>query len=298
MKNCRDCHSLTCAEERTTYCPKHKSMKPRTSFVKSPVRPKQSGSKTSKKPKKTQSNGFCLTIQNYDKEDIEILESYYHNDYNCKYLIYGPEKARTGTPHLQVYIYYTKKLNVGKVIKMFSPWHVKAQKAKKNVNAYVYCMKDGEHVELGERPRQGHRTDLEAIKCDLKKGKSIRDISNEYFAQWCQYSRQFDRFKEMHKPLETKIIIYSDDPKYIIKQFDIMKKYQDKYVYPATPATVLTHVSEILILKSQAKYQYIFLPTSYFTLNEHNAKYYRSLIDDEIWSLSLPQPPEELENII
>lgn len=43
------------------------------------------------------------------------------------------------------------------------------QRAKKNVAAYCYCMEDGDYIEFGERPRQGHRTDLEVIKHDLLK---------------------------------------------------------------------------------------------------------------------------------
>jgi len=210
------------------------------------------------------SNGFCITVNNYDDEDIEILKSYYDNDDNCKYLIYGKEKApKTGTPHLQAYIYYTNKLAYNKVRKWFSPWHVEAQKAKTNVKAYSYCMEDGEFTEYGERPRQGHRTDLEVIKHDLKKGKTIKDVSNEYFSQWCQYSRQFDRFKKMHKPLDTKIICF--DQSKMKEQFTIIRKYPNHYIYNDQ-----MRMLDVMILKDQGIYDYIFIPNIPLFIDDHS----------------------------
>lgn len=229
MSNCKDCHALSCANERTTLCKKHK-------------------------PKRKQSNGFCFTVNNYDDEDMFILSTFYENDPNCTYLIYGKEKGKSGTPHLQGYIYFKKKMDLNKIIKQFSPWHVEAQGSAKNVKAYAYCMEDGDYTEFGERPRQGHRTDLEVIKHDLKKGKSIKDVSNEYFSQWCQYSRQFDRFKQIHKPINTKIMCY--DTTQLKKQFDIIRtEYSNYYIYNDQ-----MRMLDVMIMKDKGIYDYIFIP--------------------------------------
>lgn len=219
------------------------------------------GSKTAKP--RNRSNGFCFTVNNYDQEDIEILKTFYENDDNCTYLIFGKEQGKKGTPHLQGYIYFKNKIEFNKVMKQFVPWHVEAQKAKTNVKAYVYCMEDEDYYEFGERPRQGHRTDLEVIKHDLKKGKSIKAVSNEYFSQWCQYSRQFDRFKSMHKPVDTKIVCF--DQSKMKDQFNIIRKYPNHYIYNDQ-----MRMLDVMIMKDKGIYDYIFIPNIPLFVDDHS----------------------------
>lgn len=174
-------------------------------------------SKTSKVTKK-QSNGFCFTINNYDDDDIAAIMALYKEDINCKYCIVGFEKGRKKTHHMQCYVYYTNKLTKGKFEKLLHnvlghTVHSEVQKAKSNVAAYVYCMEDYNFYEMGDRPRQGHRTDLESIKHDLHNGKSVIAVSKDYFSQWCQYRRAFDEYVKIHgledKHLGT-ILLYDD----------------------------------------------------------------------------------------
>lgn len=205
--------------------------------------------------KRVRSRGFCLTINNYEEipDCIEILESFYYEDENCTYLIYGKEKGKKGTPHLQCYIYYTNQVDLKQAIKWFSPWHVEAQKASKNVNAYYYCMEDNEYTELGTRPRQGHRTDLAVICKDIERGKSIPQISKEYPNQWMQYSRQMDRYQRMHKKKKTKIICYDrDDPSAMLEKM---------HQYPGENKHVgdLYCMSELIGYKYDGIYDHVFI---------------------------------------
>lgn len=166
---------------------------------------------------KKQSNGYCYTVNNYTDNDIAAAMAMYEDDTNAKYAIIGFEVGdREETPHMQCYIYYTKKITKGKfekyIIEHFDKnLHSEAQSSKKNVAAYVYCMEDMQYYEMGNRPRQGHRTDLEVIKHDILSGKSEKNIANEYFSQWCQYRRAFNEFRYLNKKKKTKILLYGRD---------------------------------------------------------------------------------------
>jgi len=241
--------------------------------------------KTANKPKAKakRSRGFCVTINNYKKSDIKRLENIYDADPDCRYIIYGKEEGKSGTPHLQCYIYYTNKIAITAIRKRLSPWHVEAQKSKTNVAAYAYCMEDGDFVELGERPRQGHRTDLEVIKYDLIKGKSIKDVSKEYFSQWCQYSRQFDRFKAMHNPIKTKIISY--DGNKLRQAIDAMREHFTNYRICS-----FFNMTELIYLRNSGQYDVIFVEAP------RNGEHVNDLIDtsiEEYLDFIKPQPDYE-----
>lgn len=172
------------------------------------------------KKTKKQSNGFCYTVNNFTDEDIAAAMAMYEDDYNCKYTIIGFEKGdREETPHMQCYIYYTKKITKGKfekyILEHFDKnLHSEIQCSPKNVAAYCYCMEERKYYEMGDRPRQGHRTDLEVIKHDLLSGKPEKQIANEYFSQWCQYRRAFTEFRSLNdldKFRLGKILMYTDD---------------------------------------------------------------------------------------
>lgn len=133
------------------------------------------------------SRGWCFTVQSWDDDAWGAVSALYECDIDCTYLIIGFETApRTGQKHLQCYIYYREAKSFNTMKKKLGNVHIEAEKAKLHVKAYCYCMEDGEWFEYGQRPRQGHRTDLEVIRHDLiDKKKPIKQIANEYFSQWC-----------------------------------------------------------------------------------------------------------------
>lgn len=175
------------------------------------------------------SRGWCYTVNNYTDDDIAYCMSLYEDDLNASYQIIGFESGdRTGTLHLQCYIYYKHPVRHSFVANKMYPWHFEAQKAKFNVNSYCYCMEDGDYYEQGNRPRQGHRTDLEVIKNDIKTGVPMMVVANNYFSQWCQYRRSFDVYKDMYSGIEydTQFHVYDTDDldysmRYIYSHYDM-----------------------------------------------------------------------------
>ncbi|QCX35021.1 replication-associated protein [Blackfly DNA Virus 1] len=237
---------------------------------------KRSQSKTKKKPtkkttKKTNKRvrGWCFTVHSWDEEDCANVLSLYKEDTNCTYLCVGWERcSRTKKKHLQCYAYYTNPLRWSEMKNRLLNVHIEPQKSKLNVKAYAYCQEDGDYCEFGHRPRQGNRTDLEIIRNDmLHKKKPMSEISKEYFAQYCQYSRQFNAFREMHglrDKYETTTYVYDEST--IEKIFDI------------------PHDNSLIMRKDCFQWED-------FLFNYHSGKYKRLFIP--LYDFYLGFPPEK-----
>ena len=100
---------------------------------------------------------FCFTINNWTEDDISFLD-----ELSCRYLCYGKEVGESGTPHLQGYVYFDNRRSVKGIVKVLRG-HVEVAKGNAEQNA-AYCSKDGDFFERGDRPCQGKRTDIDAVK--------------------------------------------------------------------------------------------------------------------------------------
>lgn len=167
--------------------------------------------KEKKDKKDVRSRGWIFVVQNWTDDDLIWIHWMFEDDWNATYLVIGFEEGgRARNPHLQCYIYYTNPLRWKEFKdRCVKDCHIEGQKAKKNVEAYCYSMKDGEYIEFGERPRQGHRTDLEVIKHDIEAGRPMKEIAQYYFAQWCQYGKRFDAYIDLiREKYNTSLVIY------------------------------------------------------------------------------------------
>lgn len=234
---------------------------------------KQKAIKT-KKSRPSRHHGYCFTVQTWDEEACASVMSLYKHDHNCTYVICGFEiSPRTKKHHLQCYAYYREQITFDQMKKKLDGVHIEPQKSKLNVKAYCYCMEEYDYWEAGQRPRQGHRTDLEVIKHDLvTKKKTMKEVSKEYFAQYCQYSRQFDRFIEMHDlrvPRDTITYVYDEstiEKIYEISQVDSLIMRKDHFQW-----------EDFLFNYYSKKYAHIFIPLYdfllAFPLEKYNLKY-------------------------
>lgn len=104
------------------------------------------------------SQKFVFTTNNYT-ELWELKD-------DMKYLTYGKEVGESGTLHLQGFVFYKKPVRITKVIKDFIGSHVEI--AKTLSEAIEYCHKDGDIIELGERPKtQSQKGNKEKERWDL-----------------------------------------------------------------------------------------------------------------------------------
>lgn len=122
--------------------------------------------------KATRYKNWVFTCNNYTEDQFKQFQ-----ELKCiKYLIMGKEVGEKGTPHLQGYISLKNSKTWSSLNKVFDKkcWIAPAKgTVHKN---FEYCKKQGDYVEVGDKPIQGKRTDIIEIKQMVKDGSNIRNI--------------------------------------------------------------------------------------------------------------------------
>jgi len=160
------------------------------------------------KKAKDRSRGWCFTLNNYTEDSILWLDSL-----DVQYIIYGKEIGKKGTPHLQGYLYLKNPKTFKTIVEKYlcESYHIEPSKQKHTAAAILYCMKDNNYTERGQRPRQGHRSDLDLIRVDLTNKVDEKKIAKDYFPQWCQYRRAFNEYKDLIANEKTTTLVFYDE---------------------------------------------------------------------------------------
>lgn len=123
--------------------------------------------------------GYCITWNNYPEGAQEMfLGLQYLKSPKIQYGVSGMEVGESGTPHLQIFIYFKNpQANPMKKLKANLDESIHIEKAKGTPKqAADYCKKDKNFVEFGDAPvGQGGRTDIVAVRDKIKNG----DIKSE-----------------------------------------------------------------------------------------------------------------------
>ena len=107
---------------------------------------------------KLNTRAWVFVLNNWTEEEYQKILSIKHN-----YLIVGKEIGKSGTPHLQGYIYNANKITFGHIKKICPRVHLQVAKGTAIQNRR-YCSKDGDFIESGKIPEQGKRNDLTLMK--------------------------------------------------------------------------------------------------------------------------------------
>lgn len=67
-----------------------------------------------------------------------------------------------------------------------------------------YCSKEGELITIGEKPKQGRRTDLEDLAKQVKEGKPVAEILLENPQAYHQYGRTLEKLEDVAKQSSTR----------------------------------------------------------------------------------------------
>lgn len=150
----------------------------------------------------TRSPNWVFTCNNYTDQHLRCLAELAETDL-VVYMIYGKEVGESGTPHLQGFVKFSRRLALSQVRVKLTNCHCEPSRAPKS--AIEYCRKDGDVTEYGELPvRQGQRSDLEAFMEDVKQGnhdiKSIRELHPDVCAR---YPRFVTDYLIDHTPIPT-----------------------------------------------------------------------------------------------
>lgn len=103
---------------------------------------------------------WCFTLNNYTELEYQNILSTV-----SRYIIVGKEIGAEGTPHLQGYIAFEKKIRLTAIKKKdgFERAHLESSKGTP-LQASDYCKKDGDFVEKGDLPLSKEKKGAEATK--------------------------------------------------------------------------------------------------------------------------------------
>jgi len=134
---------------------------------------------------------WCFTVNNYTDVEVqqmaeaasELLESQ-----SLQYVVWGKEVGETGTPHLQGFASFSKRITLQQLKQQLKlRAHCEASRGTPT-QAAEYCKKDGNYTEFGRLPHgRGHRSDLLELVERVKSGASKKQIENEFPGQFIRY---------------------------------------------------------------------------------------------------------------
>lgn len=151
------------------------------------------------KPKDSQSPYWMVTEYDMTKK----LEDSFNGQY--VYLVYQKEKCPdTGRLHYQGYVCFKARKRLSQLKVMSSAAHFELRRGK-HAEAKAYCMKSdsrqegpwefGSDADIPDG--KGERKDLEEIKEMLDEGKTLEDIAEAHFGDFCRYRKSFQTYKDM-----------------------------------------------------------------------------------------------------
>jgi len=152
---------------------------------------------------------YCFTLNNYTQEDIPRILAWK----DAKYIVFGQEEGKDGTPHLQGYVEWKEGKAIQPTLKKLgSGFHWEERKASA-ATAAAYCKKgsqshaewsdkgiDGPNYgkdavihETGTISAPGKRTDLKDCAEMIMNGTSLADVAAHDPGTFVKYHKGFAR---------------------------------------------------------------------------------------------------------
>lgn len=109
-----------------------------------------------------QSTRWCFTLNNYEPNDEARLQALRQPE--VKYIVFGRETGEGGTPHLQGFVIFGRRLRLRSAKAAIGDRaHLEVTRGT-SLEASQYCKKDGDYYELGTPPTERQRTDWHDLK--------------------------------------------------------------------------------------------------------------------------------------
>lgn len=145
---------------------------------------------------------YCFTNFNLDFDYQSVIDKS-----TAEYIIIGKETCpNTGNLHHQGFIYFSGQRTATKnkdgkwfsrnVGKLLGNCHCEMCEGNLDQNC-DYCTKDDKVSEFGQKPDQGHRTDLDAIKSSILNGRKVDDICEDNPTLFHQYGRTLNKLEDI-----------------------------------------------------------------------------------------------------
>lgn len=156
----------------------------------------------------SQGKRWVFTINNYTDENQEELRRVGSNGELVEYLCFGREVGEAGTPHLQGFVIFKRRLRFRNVKQHLGGDHVHIESARgSNIQASEYCKKDDDYEEFGRLSQgQGSRSDLDTILewldefiAEHGRAPTEREVAQQQPRALLKY-RDFCRIAELRAP--------------------------------------------------------------------------------------------------
>lgn len=148
---------------------------------------------------------YAFTLNNWTDEHKDGLEALFDSG-QAQYICWGEETGDGGTPHLQGFIYFSRKYTIRQIANSGTLFNAHCECINGSIAANVrYCNKAGKDdnnrpfgtnptfVEFGERPAEaGARTDLSTLHEVIKEGHNIKQIADEHWGMFVRYHRSIN----------------------------------------------------------------------------------------------------------
>lgn len=154
---------------------------------------------TSKKP----ARNWVFTLNNYTDEDLERIAKPYEQ---VKYIAYSKEVGESGTPHLQGFVCMWDPCRLSFFKRQLPRAHMEIMMGRLQ-DSDVYCSKQSELIEIGQRPDQGRRTDLIGVKRRIDRGELYEDLIFEepVFNCVARHDRFFTKYAAIKRRKEKQL---------------------------------------------------------------------------------------------
>lgn len=138
---------------------------------------------------------WCFTLNNYTEEEYTVLKNTMES--LCIYGIIGKEVGENGTPHLQGYFNFVRKVRLNQMKAIQPRAHFERSKGSDLENK-MYCSKEKNFVEYGQPSCQGQRNDLTvAITCLRENRGDLKRCAEENPETFVKYFRGLTHWAQM-----------------------------------------------------------------------------------------------------
>lgn len=150
----------------------------------------------------SRARAVCFTLNNYSEEEVKHIEELIKSS---EYGVYQRERGKNGTAHIQGYVYSKSQRTLAAWKRVIGPRaHIEFAKGSAAQNR-TYCTKEEtrepgtDYFEHGSMPRQGERTDLEAVAAAVAAGESDQEIAQKFPGDVIRYHRGIQYLRGLYE---------------------------------------------------------------------------------------------------
>lgn len=163
----------------------------------------------------------------------------YYQELEYDYMIIGHEVGASGTPHLQIYVCFKKKLRLAAILKIVAGGHWSICKGTPAQNR-TYCMKEGLYEEYGTLPQTGGQIESDRWKQihDLAKSGNVAEFYESHPQPAFLHPEKFKDLVRHYRPKPVSLdkinALWYLGPAGTGKSKDARAEFPDHYLKPST----------------------------------------------------------------